>query len=377
MKPAILFLFALAPCWAQLRFEERVLARDLKGGYQLQAVDMNGDGRPDLLALASGITELVWFENPTWDRHVVATGLSRMINAAALDVNGDKIPELLVAHRFENVAKNSVGIVSLLESQGDPRKPWKVREIDRLPTSHRLRVAKLKDGMVFINAPLTGAKAEPPEFRDKVPVVLYRAPEYKREPVNAQLQGVLHGLFVVDWDRDGVDEVLTASFEGVHLLRPGQPGAAAEKILNGSEAPWPKGGSSEIVMGHLGKQQFLATIDPWHGNEVAVYRGKGKSWQRTVIDSSEVDGHTLHVADLDGDGNQEIIAGFRGAGRSVFYYRHGKGGWQRQMIDRGGIAAAGCAIADFNADRKIDVACIGSATANLKLYLNLGKPGVK
>lgn len=262
----------MAPAWAQLRFEERVLATDLKGGYQLQAVDMNGDGRPDLLALASGITELVWFENPGWQRYVVATGLSRMINAAALDVNGDKIPELLVAHRFENVAKNSVGIVSLVESQGDPRQPWKVREIDRLTTSHRLRVAKLKDGMVFINAPLTGAKAEPPEYRDKVPVVMYRAPAFQREPVNAQLQGVLHGLFVVDWDKNGVDEVLTASFEGVHLLR---PGVAAEKILNGSEAAWPKGGSSEIVVGYLGKERFLATVDPWHGNEVAVYRTKG------------------------------------------------------------------------------------------------------
>ena len=364
----------MAPGWAQLRFEERVLATDLKGGYQLQAVDMNGDGRPDLLALASGITELVWFENPGWQRHVVATGLSRMINAAALDVNGDKIPELLVAHRFENVAKNSVGIVSLLESEGDPRKPWKQREIDRLTTSHRLRVAKWKDGMVFVNAPLTGARAEPPEYRDRVPVVAYRAPEFKREPLNAQLQGVLHGIFVVDWDGDGMEEVLTASFEGVHLLR---PGAAAERILQGSEAAWPKGGSSEILVGYLGKERFLASIDPWHGNEVAVYRGKGNSWRRMVIDSSEADGHTLHAADLDGDGNQEIIAGFRGPGRSVFYYRHTKGGWERRMIDRGGIAAAGCAIADFNADRRVDVACIGSATANVKLYLNLGKPGLR
>jgi hypothetical protein len=30
-------------------------------------------------------------------------------------------------------------------------------------------------------------------------------------------------------------------------------------------------------------------------------------------------------------------------------------------------------VADMNADGKMDVVCIGTATANLKLYENLGK----
>jgi len=36
------------------------------------------------------------------------------------------------------------------------------------------------------------------------------------------------------------------------------------------------------------------------------------------------------------------------------------------------MAGAGCAAADFNADKRVDVVCIGSATANLKWYENLG-----
>lgn len=377
MKPVLVLLLAgIAPASAQIRFYESVLAADLKGGYQLQAVDMNGDGKPDLLALASGIPELVWFENPTWQRHVIAGGFNRMINAAPIDANGDGIPELILAHEFANVAKNSIGIVSLLESNGNPRERWKVREIDRLTTSHRLRTIRLPQGLAVINAPLTGGKAEPPTYRDRNPVVLYRPPEYKRELVDESIQGVMHGIFVTDWDAAEGQELLTASFEGVHLMRPARPGTAPEKVLGGSAAPWPQSGSSEIVVGHLGKERILATIDPWHGNEVAVYRRKGSGWDRQVIDTAELDGHTLHMADLDGDGRDEVIAGFRGPGRSVFYYQAARdGSWQRRPIDRGGIAAAGCAVADFNGDKRIDVACIGSATANLKLYRNLGTPG--
>ena len=46
--------------------------------------------------------------------------------------------------------------------------------------------------------------------------------------------------------------------------------------------------------------------------------------------------------------------------------------WSRQMLDDGGMAAAACAIADLNGDGRPDIACIGSATTNLKWYENLG-----
>ena len=80
------------------------------------------------------------------------------------------------------------------------------------------------------------------------------------------------------------------------------------------------------------------------------------------------------TADFNGDGRDEIIAGYRGEGRSVNIYSFDKSSkkWVKQILDNGGIAAAACAVADLNGDGKIDVACIGSATMNLKWYENLG-----
>ena len=48
------------------------------------------------------------------------------------------------------------------------------------------------------------------------------------------------------------------------------------------------------------------------------------------------------------------------------------GNWSRQILDNGGMAAAACAVSDLNGDGKPDIACIGSATANLKWYENRG-----
>jgi hypothetical protein len=362
----------------QVRFAEHGIATGLRGGYEVVIADLNHDGKPDLIALASGMPELVWYENPGWQRHVIAGNLSGMINCAVVDTGGDGIPDIVLASGFDVEAKNSLGVVSVLRHNGDPRQPWSITEIDRLTTSHRLRIADI-DGSgkkVVINAPLTGAKAVAPDYRDQTPLVFYRPGEWKRQLIDDQNTGVVHGIYIVDWDGDGRDEILSASFNGIHLFKLGKDGKwSRAEIAKGDPSPWPKSGSSDIAVGRLGKQRFLAAIEPWHGSQVAIYRQRNGHWDRQVIDDSLVEGHTIQTADLNGDGSEEVIAGYRGQGGSVYVYYAGDAAgerWNRQVLDSAGMAAAACAVADLNGDGRPDIACIGFATANLKWYENLG-----
>ncbi len=376
----LLFLLPLTLAAADppARFIEHTIATGLKGGYQVIAADLNHDGKPDLIALASGMKELVWYENPTWTRHVIVGDQSHMINCAAWDTDGDGIPEIVLASEFANEAKHSIGVVSVLKHKGDPREPWIAKEIDRVPTTHRLRWADI-DGSgrkVLISAPLTGLTAEAPEYRGHTPLLLYRPGEWKREVISDVNEGVEHGIYIVDWDGKGREGILTASFVGIDLFRYGKDGRwTRTEIAKGSPEPWPKSGSSDVALGHLGKQRFVTAIEPWHGDNVAIYRpGKG-GWERQVIDDKLVSGHTIWTADLNGDGNDEVIAGYRGKGQSVliYYADDAKGArWSRQVLDDGGMAASACAVADLNGDGRPDIACIGSATANLKWYENQG-----
>ena len=75
-------------------FTAHTVAMDLRGGYQVIVADVNHDGKPDLVAVASQLRDLIWFENPAWTRHVIASGFTQMINVAAYDVDGDGVPEL-------------------------------------------------------------------------------------------------------------------------------------------------------------------------------------------------------------------------------------------------------------------------------------------
>jgi hypothetical protein len=356
-----------------------MIAGDLRGGYQVVPFDVNRDGRTDLIALASGMAELVWFENPSWQRRTLATGMSRMINVAACE----GIDEMVVAQGFENQPARSAGIVSTLTPPADRTQPWSVREIDRLTTSHRLRCAEI-DGSgrkVVINAPLAGSKAAAPDYRDRVPLVYYKPGEWKRVTIGEETEGVMHGIFISPWQGNRPqgrrDCVLTASFTGIHSYCLEKSGSwRRTQISKADPAEWPKSGASDVAAGRLGRRPFLASIEPWHGHQVAIYTENKGTWTRQVIDDKLVDGHTILAADLDGSGRQSVVAGYRGTGRSVYIYdaEDDRGQqWRRRPLDDGGMAAAACAPADLNGDRRIDIACIGSATMNLKWYENLGR----
>jgi len=367
----VIGVFALAPrtTRAQLAFTEHTIATDLSGGYQVVAADLNADGRTDLIALASRLSELIWFENPSWQRNVIAADRAGMINLAVHDLTGDGIPEIALAEGFSTRPDRSAGIVSILGHTGDPRTPWSIQEIDRVPTSHRLRWINLNNDVWLVNAPLAGETSQPPEYRGSTPLYAYDPDNWNRTLI-ANDGGVVHGIQPVEWGGPSSQQsLLSASFLGVHLHRYDNESWSRSLVHAGNPSDWPASGSSEVDLGNVDGQHYVATIDPWHGHEVVVYTQGDGTWVRTVIDDTLEDGHTLVVGDLNRNGNDEIIAGAR-RGAQVMLYQLSETRWTKQVIDNGDMAAAGCVLADLNLDDLLDIACIGSGTANLKWYEN-------
>ena len=73
-----------------------------------------------------------------------------------------------------------------------------------MPTSHRLRFADI-DGTgrkVLVNFPLIGSQAVAPDYRDHVPLLMYRPGEWKREVITDTEEGVVHGIDATDWNGD-------------------------------------------------------------------------------------------------------------------------------------------------------------------------------
>ena len=373
---------AVMPVLAESQLVTHTVATDIRFGYQVLITDLNRDGRHDLIGLGAQMSELLWFENPTWERHVITAEATRMINMDAADTDGDGIPEIALAYGFGTTGPRSTGNIAILRHTGDPTEPWTLTEIDAIPTSHRVRWGDV-DGSgdpVVINAPIVHENAENMEDPDRLPtpLVFYRPGEWERQSITRDNEGVVHGLLPWDSDGDGRDEILTAGRLGVHAHTLEANGSWTRVALStGEPKPYPDGGSSDLGSGRLDGQAFFATIEPFHGNQVVVYRQEtADAWARLVIDTELVNGHSLLVADLSGDGNGEVVAaGTRGPKNLYLYRTLDSSGdrWQRSVIDDA-ISANSCAAADLNADGRTDIACIdSSAPFSLKWYENTGR----
>ncbi len=366
-------------------------------GYQVAVADVNGDGKPDILALSSEESVVEWYENPSWKARSITTNTKKNISLAPLVWKGYAGHGIALASDFYLDESARGGSLWWAEPDSSLDSGWLINSIGSIPTSHRLRWGDLNgDGRPeLVDVPILGAGAKAPDYGVGAPISWFRIPEAVwREPLRRShgkdeawaghliddSLTVVHGFSVFDWDGDGRDEVLTASFEGIHVFRSEGRGENLRwmktRLAAGDEFSKPKRGSSEIGVGKVGGHRFLATIEPWHGEQVVVYleMEAGKLWSRNVIDSSFRDGHALACADLDGDGNDEIVAGYRGPGTSlcVFHAWDGIGkNWEKQTLDTD-MATSGVAIADVNGDGRPDIVAIGASTGNVKWYENVG-----
>jgi hypothetical protein len=374
---------------APTRFRTHVIEAKIPGGYSVLVTDINKDNRPDVIGLTQRFTELAWYENPTWERHVLVRDMNGLVNMAAHDIDGDGVPEIALENEFSMVAAKSQGLVWLLHHQGDPRNLWKATKIDALTTSHHVAWADVDgDGRVeLINAPLIGSKALAPRYEDRVQLVYYHVPKdlegpWKRLIIDDQLTGILHRVRVVKWVPGKRDELLTAGFDGIILHQAFGKGDKIRwehKLLSkGHQEEPPRAGASDVKVGCLHKNRILAAVEPWHGNEVVAYtQGKSGRWDRKVIFSDLTEGHEVCVGDFNGDGRDDIVAGDRARGKvassHLFYAQDDAGAqWRHEVLDHLGMSASGCSVADINSDGRPDIVMIGGATANIKWYENLG-----
>ena len=385
-------------------FKAEEIDKTLTVGYSLLLIDLNGDKKPDIVVADS--KRVIWFENPgqagaQWKLHTILQGQTTPDNVAIapIDINGDGKLDLVLGAGWKGYNTKDNSTLQWLSRGSDVSEPWTLHPINFSEVAlHRIHVADLNgDGRPeVIVAPLLGRGAsQQGNWMQSTPqIVSYSIPQNPDQPdwkpklITSQFH-VTHNFWPVDWDGNEKVSLLVASYEGVWLLqrepdgqwKPTQIGAGEQSSPNKSR------GTSEVKLGHTKSgQRFIATVEPWHGNEVVVYTppksGDGL-WERNVLDSSLSEGHGIWLADVDGDGSDDIIACARGGkpgqGRGVFVYSSTSSSgnasdahWQKHVIDDQDMAAEDLGAADLNGDGKIDIVAVGRATHNVRIYWNQG-----
>jgi hypothetical protein len=384
----------LAPRARSQEFVRTVIDPNFPGAYQVEAADVNGDRKPDVIAVGGGTC--AWYENPTWKKRVVSgpEQTPGIISSATADLDGDGKAEIAIAYEFA-MKSPTKGQLTMAVQAGGIDDPWRLVPIAAVGSIHRLRWGDL-DGdkrLDLVVAPIFGPDARPPAYADPAQLGVFRGLDW-RGGSPPKIEGiahlpVMHAVDVVDLFRNGRSWILTASDLGTARIglanQAGSGGVThwqyAPLTYSDPDAPAAKRGASEVHAGRMADGRYLlATLEPWHGNRVVVYTadtGKGLTSSsrpdphspRTVLDDTLSDGHALWLADVDRDGDDEVFAGHRGKDHRVSMYDFDRGTkqWKRTIIDRD-IAAQDLRGGDLDGDGTPDVVAVGGSTHNVVWY---------
>ncbi len=395
MKTPLLLLATAAAVIAappEPKFTAQDIDKSVKIGYGTAIADVDGDKLPDILL--ADARQIRWYKNPgkrgaEWPRYVIAEELTKNDNVciAAQDIDGDGKCEIAIGAEWNPGDTVNSGAVFYLIAPDDRTQKWEPVKFPSVePTTHRMRWMQLGEkewGLVVL--PLHGRENKNSQGAG-VKTILYKVPsnpnaEWKSVVLDESLHAS-HNFDVVRFlekERpDGYAVIAVASLEGVILVQ--QKGDQWDRTaIPHHKKPLSTRGVGEVRIGYLSKKDMvIATVEPMHGNQLAVYRfnDAGKSLSRTVLTDKLNQGHALACADILGTGSDQIIVGWRGAkpgdsvGLAVWTALDDKGEqWRETVIDTS-TACEDLAVADLDGDGKSDIIAAGRASHNLRIHWN-------
>lgn len=354
----------------------------------IAVIDMNGDGRPDITSGA------YWYENPgpaggPWKRHkfreLAPILPSAPPGAPTTKVLGGSFWDEFVADNGEfAIDVNKNGRLDLVtsswqddgiwwfENPGRPGEMWKPHFICHSVDTEGFAMGDIdgdghdeliaahfgRQGLIWIN------------FAGTEPVVHQLG---ARIDDGKHGQGDGHGVGVADVDGDGKLDVLTPfgwfkNIDAAHDQWEWHP-------------EWELGDTGFPILGLDVNNDGRMDLIYGHGHNFGLYwleqtvENGRRSWRRHVIDNSFSQVHALKLADLDGDGELELLAGKRYRGHNghdpgsymplcIYYYKIERGPqpvFTRHTISYNGTAAAGTqfVVTDIDGDGDLDILVAG------------------
>lgn len=385
-------------------FTSQVVAQRLRDGYWVQALDVAGAGRMDLVGYGPALGEIYWYENlpmaadVEWQRHLLVDGLRMPVAMDSADIAGAGRQDIVVCYdlygdggTFHDPSPDG-GKIDWIENPGravDEGTRWKRHFIGQVPAMHRLRAGHFTtmDRLEVIGFPIV----TPSSMHGVLDVALFTQPDDVQQALSWPMTLIdthsfrfVHGVEKVSGliPESDLDSLIVSSDEGVswfyfdtqarrwarHLIGSGESSQVERTHFKGS-------GDADV--GRLGKDGFayVAALEPFHGNTVVVYckslgaRPQEAQWKRHVLDvfsdpdsKGESPGHCVVCADFDGDGDDEFLVGLRGPApwQGVFYYKAldmENGVFLKWKV--GNESVARIALGDFKQRGVIDFATIG------------------
>ncbi|UDD63604.1 hypothetical protein AFCA_010864 [Aspergillus flavus] len=345
-------------------FSEKIAIQDgREDGYWVSSFKFaETDKVPGVVASGLNSGKIEFLDNPrntsadpnAWTVYQVAK-LNTPVAVVPMDITRNGLMDIVVCHDFGDTmiqANMQGGHISWFENPGRDKLEqdvkWTQHYIGRWPAMHRLQAGYFTQRTFpeLIGAPVVHGREDK---TTPVPIIRFQAPEkpldakeWRRDIVDDQHFTIIHEISARRAKGPaGLDSLLVSSREGVSWLyyddgrwkreqigtgEQRLPDQLDDSISPGSGDHW---GTGSADIGKIGGDTFayVAAMEPFHSTAITVYIKDnhpiyGRTWRRHVLDKygtptqlrhwGDGPGHYITCADVDGDGNDEILVSLFG-----------------------------------------------------------------
>ena len=374
----------------QMRFTENLVSGGFTYAFGISAVDITGTGSLDIVAADTGVG-LYWFENDghgNFTKHVIHLRSDEWLERHAIaDINGDGRPEIVVVdngfyrdeHPFYRAEHPTNGSVLWFEYDGDPRdrSSWSHHYIcdGGLPGAYDVAVADFNgDGRLDVAASswVKGNQFVWFENRDG---------EWVKHVIEENIAET-RTIRAADINGNGLIDLLGTAARDNQLIWYENPGDPARDpwIKHVIDTPYRPAHGHPIDMDGDGDLDVVMALGYGGQNEgtdprlhqIVWYENDGHPertpWKKHVIAESFLNAFEAFAADLDGDGQMEVVATAWGAGKGrVAVFKHQgdpRGPWSMQLLKDKWSKADQVFVADIDGDGRPDVVAAAERGSN-------------
>ena len=337
------------------------------GAVGAVALDVDGDGDRDAASASLFDGKVAWYDNTAgngtaWTTRTVTTAAPGAYSVVGADVDGDGDPDLLSANGGNDT-------IAWYDNTAGNGSAWTTRTITTGADSATAVFAADVDGDGDVDALSSSFYDSKIAWYENTAGI---GTAWVTHTISTAANGA-HAVFAADVDGDGDQDALSSSFFDSKVAwyenTAGNGSAWTTHTISTAAT-----GTVSVFATDLDRDGDVDVLATWHGADtVAWYEntaGNGSVWTTHVVTTTADGAESVSAADMDGDGDVDVLAASYNDGRVAWYENASGNGttWVLHTLSTNSPGASEVLATDLDGDGDADVVATSSGNATVRWY---------